>query len=75
MSEPVKYEWRTGWFWDGRIGLDWYDWGVGFHVGYKHGRNAGGDFQIGPVYGYGCFEYGSEAFEDGKRAGMGVGPV
>jgi hypothetical protein len=70
-----RIEWRAGWWWSGHVGLDWREWGFGFHIGYKHRRNFGGDFQLGPFYGYGCFEYGHEAFEDGKRAGFGVGEV
>lgn len=72
---PPRVEWRMGWWWSGRVGVDWYDWGVGAHVGVKWGVQVGGDFQFGPLYGYWGWEVGSELFEDGKRAGLGVGPV
>lgn len=74
-SRADKIDWREGWWWYGALNVDWYDWGFGLHVGYKHKKNIGGDFQFGPFYGYGAFEYGLEGFEDGKRCGMGIGRV
>lgn len=68
-------EWREGWFWHRSYGCDWREWSLGFHIGFKAHRSIAADIGLGPLFWYGGFEWGQELFEDGQRAGMGIGPV
>lgn len=70
-----RIEWREGWWWFGAVGVDWREWRIDAGIGFKVGRSVGASLYIGPFYVYGGWEFGNEAFENGKRTGMGVGPV